>query len=179
MKRNQDATNSPVISKAKKQKSSQFNQSSCKVQPGNAGFFVTFVLNKENDSKKEAYAILNKYADLHYGPENADQNADESELSIEDAFKKEVVEIQRKKVRRFTCVDIGIPCCLFVRCIAQVDPVNLVYKIMEGENSCRYLQRIIPVTNSCTAEIGNIAKMAKTLIEPAFGGKKGLKVSWV
>jgi hypothetical protein len=125
-----------------------------RVTNGTKGFLFSFLLNREKEGKREAYSVLNKYADILYGPEHQ-PNDDESdqEMSIEDALKAEIKTIKStKKSRRFT-VQQAFGCTLFVACDPLVvNPTQLAEFIVENQRgdrldkiSLHYILRIEPV----------------------------------
>lgn len=94
---------------------------------GMKGFLCTS--NREKESVREAYNILNEFADILYGSDKSkndkDDKNDESEkkdekgnLEIEDELSKEVAEMKKKTTpgeRRFQSVATGVKGCLFIR----------------------------------------------------------------
>jgi hypothetical protein len=101
---------------------------------GSKGFLFSHTLNRDKESKREAYNLLKNYADIMYGPEESDKDnadimygpeeSDKDKKDIEDALKAEIKEIKSsKKARRFTALqDFG--CTLFVGCDAVSETHN-------------------------------------------------------
>jgi hypothetical protein len=125
---------------------------------GSKGFLFSHTLNRDKESKREAYNLLKNYADIMYGPEpEATNKADdvEEEMDIEDALKAEINTIKSKKARRFTALQ-EFGCTLFVGCDASIDPTALTEFIVENQRgetkhkvSLYHILRIEPVQDTC------------------------------
>nr|XP_022908817.1 THUMP domain-containing protein 1 [Onthophagus taurus] len=147
------------------------SKSGSNLEPGMKGFLCTFN-NREKECIREAYNVLNKYADELYGPETleCDLNPEQSESNIEDDLEKELKELKAKNVKkkRFQVVKSGAKNVLFVRTTIE-DPVTLATLIMnELKNSkspqTRFLYRLIPIQVTCKAYIDDIKNVLKESI---------------
>lgn len=139
--------------------------------PGMKGFLCTS--NRERDSVREAYNILNEFGDILYGSEALKKkNDNQDDLEIEDELSLEVAELKKPTTpteRRFQSVATGVKGCIFIRSTVE-DPVKVVNAIMENiemkhERKTRFLQRMIPIQVTCKPTPEEILKTAETLIE--------------
>ncbi|KAJ3410966.1 Mss4p nuclear export [Chytridiales sp. JEL 0842] len=137
--------------------------------------------------------VFKEYADEIYGeapkkdPESAsnkdaqeiDSSDDEVDVSVEDAFAKELTQLKDKKKRnRFTWMDVGIDCCLFVQVEDPIVPTEFVSAIMKDLDATktkktssleyRYTQRIVPVVDICPAKMDAVMEMAQKIIPSYF-----------
>ena len=91
--------------------------------PGHQGFLLTSN-NREKDSIREAYNLLNEYADTLYGRVSKDKadgtvkKEEEEEgdngTEIEDELKKEMEDLKKEAVsteKRFQSVQTGVKSC--------------------------------------------------------------------
>ncbi|KAJ3065452.1 hypothetical protein HDU98_011195, partial [Podochytrium sp. JEL0797] len=162
------------------------------VQPKMQGILGFCPRNKEKQATTELMALLEEYGDKLYGdhqfdepavaaapgaaPEESDEDEDPT-VSIEDAFAKEVAGLKKpRSAKRFMWLNVGIECCLFVKCHASVDPTALVKFMLADLNDTkiqktRYLQRILPAAETCLAFMDHITPMAKRLLPTYFSGE--------
>ncbi|KAJ3340226.1 hypothetical protein HDU83_007184 [Entophlyctis luteolus] len=102
-----------------------------------------------------------------------DDDDDDEGLDVEAAFAKEVATLNKpRSAKRFAWLSVGIDCCLFV------NPTALVTAIMSdlsasGKQKSRYLQRIIPATETCPAYPRDILAMASRVLAPHFFATDG------
>jgi len=99
------------IRSAKQQKSSQKELS-----PGMKGFMCTS--NREKDSVREAYNILNEFGDIIYGSESSKVKKVDKNLEIEDELAAEIAELKKQtqpSERRFQSVTTGVKGCVFIK----------------------------------------------------------------
>uniref|UniRef100_T1JK63 THUMP domain-containing protein n=1 Tax=Strigamia maritima TaxID=126957 RepID=T1JK63_STRMM len=140
--------------------------------PGVRGFIVTCNNNKERNCIREAYDLLNEFADKLYGPESAeDACATSDNISIEEELKKEV-EALKDKERRFQVVESGVRNCLFIRTKLE-DPCAVMYAILNEIEKTRtqrtkFLLRMLPVMDTCKPFIEDIKKCMDTLVTNFF-----------
>ena len=92
------------------------------LKEGMAGFLLT-CNNREKEAVREAYNILNEYADVLYGPESKAEDQKEDVLDCDDidsALDKEKESLQtettaEKGERRFQQVESGANNCIFIK----------------------------------------------------------------
>ncbi|XP_048763245.1 THUMP domain-containing protein 1-like [Ostrea edulis] len=153
-----------------------------KLEAGMRGFIIT-CNNNEKGAVREAYNILNEYADKLYGPEkdmpdsknDEDLSGDEEEEEdIEKAMMKEVKEIKEAKLaqRRFQNTNTRAKNCIFIRTTLP-DPSQLAHSILSDLSETkvqksRYAIRLLPISGSCRAEEGEVKKLGKELFTPIF-----------
>ncbi|XP_061182416.1 THUMP domain-containing protein 1-like [Saccostrea echinata] len=153
-----------------------------KLEAGMKGFLIT-CNNNEKAAVREAYNILNEYADKLYGPEkeitdmrNEEDSSEEDveEEDIEKAMMKEVNEIKEKKLtqRRFQNTNTKAKNCIFIRTTLS-DPSQLAHSILSDLSETkvqksRYAIRLLPISGSCRAEEADVKKLGKELFTPIF-----------
>nr|CAG4642884.1 EOG090X0GPG [Evadne anonyx] len=164
------------IRSAKQQKNSQKELS-----PGMKGFMCTS--NREKDSVREAYNILNEFGDIVYGCEAPKMKKVEEELEIEDELAAEIAELKkqaRSTERRFQSVATGVKGCVFIKTTVD-DPVKVVNAIMEHietkhEKKTRFLLRLIPIQATCKPTTEEILQTAGALVEEHMAGYKSFSI---
>lgn len=108
------------IRSAKQQKNSLKELS-----PGMKGFMCTS--NREKDSVREAYNILNEFGDIIYGSE-APKMKKVEDLEIEDELAAEIAELKKQaqpSERRFQSVATGVKGCVFIK--TTVSPLSIIF----------------------------------------------------
>lgn len=136
------------------------------------GFFCT-CNTREKDCIKEAYNILNKYADKLYYTKPVE--SEKKEESIEDELKNELAELRSattKDVKRFQVVDSGAKNIVFITTKLD-DPVALAESIVADIDETkltqtRFLIRLVPIEIICKAYINDIENAVSTLAEKYF-----------
>jgi len=146
------------------------------------GFMCTS--NREKDSVREAYNILNEFGDILYGSEAPRTKKVEEELEIEDELAAEIAELKQQRwkpsERRFLSVTTGVKGCVFIRTTVE-DPVKVVNAIMENIETervkkTRFLQRMIPIQATCKPTPEEILKTAEALVEKHMEGYKSFSI---
>ncbi|ORY44759.1 hypothetical protein BCR33DRAFT_716720 [Rhizoclosmatium globosum] len=149
--------------------------------------------NKEQQATRELMGLLEDYGNKLYGEfkpdeeetkldnddDDDDDDGKEEGLSIEDAFAKEVAEFKKpvkKNAHRFRWMQVGIECCLFVRCHKSVCPTTLVQFILNDLNESKiqktkYMQRILPAAESCLASWTRLSPWQTESFQSTFRGK--------
>ncbi|XP_041473949.1 THUMP domain-containing protein 1-like [Lytechinus variegatus] len=154
------------------------------LQSGMKGILITCSGN-ESKCVKEAYNLLNEYADQLYGPEtcpddkqetiDGENESDEEEEDISDLLDKEVnaLKVQHQsKVKRFRSARTGTKNVIFIQ-TTGVDPHTLVMHILTDldktkTKKTRNIQRMLPVSHTCKAFEDKIEKTAQEMIFPVF-----------
>ncbi|XP_017107819.2 THUMP domain-containing protein 1 homolog [Drosophila bipectinata] len=176
-----------------KQNKKKYFQSSKKqfLQAGQRGFFATCNIN-EKACVRECYNLLNHYADLLYGPEkpeaNAEKKPDEPGAGGEDGGQTKKpssdddddLEAAAAKCResmaprkvRFQNVDTGTNKCVFIRTLLE-DPVTLGKHIVQdiaatGKSMSRFVLRLVPIEAVCRANMTDIIEAAGALFDKHF-----------
>ncbi|CAG8715397.1 13503_t:CDS:2, partial [Dentiscutata heterogama] len=120
------------------------------------------------------------YADLIYKPADGTDVVDEDEANktidddIESAIAKELSQMKRPHTsRRFASIQTGTDCVVFIKTNPPVDPVQLVHYILTDLNNTkqkktRFCKRLIPITQTCYANINDIKKLAEVVLHPHF-----------
>lgn len=151
---------------------------------GQRGFIVT-CNEHEKDAVKEAYNILNEYADKLYGPEEcqakeaADSSDEESDdEDIEKAIANEVQSLKNiaESERRFQNCHTGARNCLFIK-TTITDPTHLAHAIftdllMTKVQKSRHALRLLPVVGTCKGNLKSITALAEEVLGPFFTDTK-------
>lgn len=177
---------------AKKQKFSYFKQKNYFksnkrqfLEVGQCGFLATCNF-REKDCIREAYNVLNQYADELYGPKDKDaitstlNNESEAEDlgDIADDLQREIDATKATKQnkntvkQRFQVVDTGATNCIFIR-TTLADPVELGTRIVSDiaethEQKSRFLLRLVPVEVVCRANLADINTAGGVLFDKYF-----------
>ncbi|XP_075225029.1 THUMP domain-containing protein 1 homolog [Lycorma delicatula] len=147
------------------------------LETGMRGFLCTCNA-KEKECIREAYNILNDYADKLYGEEQFDDDKDEAvdETEIEDELKKEVESLKTTnkniKERRFQVIDSGANNCIFIKTTLP-EPIELVNSVTNDvykthKQISRYVMRLLPIEITCKAYLDDIKKECEKLFEKHF-----------
>ena len=140
------------------------------------GFLLT-CNNREKETVREGYNLLNEYADKIFGPEIKQTDVvDEDEDDIDAALDKEKASLQAandkpKTERRFQQVESGANNCVFIK--TSIDaPGKLVEAIVNDLNEtkvqkCRFILRMLPILGTCKAYEKNIEELAQSVV-PSF-----------
>uniref|UniRef100_A0A034VDF2 THUMP domain-containing protein 1-like protein n=1 Tax=Bactrocera dorsalis TaxID=27457 RepID=A0A034VDF2_BACDO len=177
---------------AKKQKFSHFKQKNYFksnkrqfLEVGQRGFLATCNF-REKDCVREAYNVLNHYADELYGPKDKDvitsttdkESEPEDVGDIVDDLQKEIDATKSTKEnkntvkQRFQVVDTGATNCVFIRTTLP-DPVELGTRIISDvaetrEQKSRFLLRLVPVEVVCRANLTDINSAGGVLFDKYF-----------
>lgn len=160
------------------------------LEPGFRGFFCTCNF-REKDCVKEAYNLLNEYADklqLVNKPEQPPDDIDiseelksdstsEDDTDIGDILKKEVQDMKknsRKSLndKRFQAVETGTSNCIFIKTNLS-DPEELASSIFKDllstkSQKTRHLLRLVPIMSTCKANLPDIMECAGRLFDRFF-----------
>ncbi|XP_076247491.1 THUMP domain-containing protein 1 [Calliopsis andreniformis] len=164
------------------------------LEPGITGFLCTCNFH-EKDCVRDAYKLLNEFADEIYGSdaikdsdnENAkvkkedDSAAEAEEDNKEDdisiALNKEINELKAEyakpvNARRFQAVDTGVKNVVFIRSTLP-NPLELVTKIITEldrtkQQRTRFLLRLLPIEIVCKAYMSDIKQKANAMLEKYF-----------
>ncbi|KAN0065707.1 hypothetical protein ACQY0O_000837 [Thecaphora frezii] len=86
--------------------------------------------------------------------------------------------------QRFKTIETDTECLIFISCARPIDPYKMVYAVLEevertGEPRSRFVQRLSPVTDTCSAHPDQVAALAERVI-PIFFPAQGpaVTVSW-
>ncbi|CAK9798021.1 THUMP domain-containing protein 1 [Anthophora quadrimaculata] len=165
------------------------------LEPGMTGFLCTCNFHQK-DCVRDAYKLLNEFADEIYGPDTtkdcdndstkvsvAEQEdfIDETEQNEEDdistALNKEISDLKAEyakpvSARRFQMVDTGVKNVIFIRS-TLTNPLELVTKIITElhktkEQHSRFLLRLLPIEIVCKANMNDIKLKANVVLEKYF-----------
>ncbi|XP_037094192.1 THUMP domain-containing protein 1-like [Pollicipes pollicipes] len=157
---------------AKQAKRAKFEKR--KLHPGLRGFLCT-TNNKERECVREAYNLLNEYANEMFGAEQELQESADAGGEVEADLEAELAALKSKstpKERRFQQVESGAKNCIFISTqLEQTAP--LVERIARdirrtGVQRTRYLLRLLPVQVTCKATEEDIRATAEQMIKEAF-----------
>ncbi|XP_076672702.1 THUMP domain-containing protein 1 homolog [Andrena cerasifolii] len=172
-------------------KRKQFN-----LEPGMMGFLCTCNF-REKDCVRDAYKLLNEFADGIYGsdttkdPDNDNTKAstlkkddsvseteqDDEEEDISTALNKEIHELRAEyskpiAARRFQVVDTGVKNVIFIKS-TLTNPLELVTKIVTEldktkQQRTRFILRLLPIEVVCKAHMNEIKLAANSMLEKYF-----------
>ncbi|KAF8318445.1 hypothetical protein DL93DRAFT_389337 [Clavulina sp. PMI_390] len=158
------------------------------------GVWVTCVKGKERQTIGELYDLFESLAADLYPNEkdeiepsarastskaNNDEEDEEEEEDLEKALARELKELKKpRQGTRFANAKTDVVCAVFISCRPPIDPIRLVsqhFRNIErtGVTQTRHALRFTPVTDSCTATLPDIIKLAERLLPPAFQNDEG------
>nr|CAD7266044.1 unnamed protein product [Timema shepardi] len=128
------------------------------LKPGLKGFICS-CNNREKECIREAYNILNEYADKFF-PEQKELGSLKAQVTT------------RPNQRKFQILESGAANFLFIQTTVP-DPLLLVTKIMEDvyqtkKQKARFMQRLLPVEATCKAHIEDVRAAFEPLLEKYF-----------
>ncbi|KAJ8924655.1 hypothetical protein NQ315_000806 [Exocentrus adspersus] len=136
----------------------------CSCNTGNA---------REKDCVREAYNLLNKYADILYPPPPTADAEDTKAGDIVDDLEKELAELRKTKdARRFQVVDSGAKNVIFIKTTLD-NPVQLAEKIVSDIaetkiKQSRTLLRLVPIEITCKAYVKDIENAFRQIASKHF-----------
>ncbi|CCD26884.1 putative tRNA acetyltransferase NDAI_0I03160 [Naumovozyma dairenensis CBS 421] len=119
------------------------------------------------------------------GDNNDDKKKGEQELSIEDQIKQELSELKdhdkkttltgEKKKDPLQFIDLDCECVIFCKTRKPIVPEEFLHKIIESladptnmEKRTRYVQKLTPITYSCSGSMDQLIKLAQRVLAPHF-----------
>lgn len=155
-------------------KQAQRNSKQHALEPDLKGFLCS-CNNREKECIREAYNLLNRYANVLFEKTQSAEIQDASNQGdIEDSLAEEIVNLktQHQNVRRFQVVESGAKNFLFIRTTLD-DPVTLAEKIMcdiydSKQMQTRFLLRLIPVETTCKAYVKDIQNAIEPILVKYF-----------
>ena len=175
-------------------KSKMYKKSNKKfLEVGQRGFLITCNF-REKESVREAYNILNQYADELYGPnvektetiaENAeavptdadstvvkpDSDSEDEDIStLLDKDIKATAKTNKLKAHRFQQVDTGTQNLIFIKTTIK-DPIELTTHMLRdiaNTKITRFILRFIPIESVCKANILDITNAAGALFDKHY-----------
>lgn len=154
------------------------------------GVWVSCVKGKEKQTVGELYDLFDSVAVELWPPteiasEDPDNPPGEAlEGDVEAQIASEVSAIKRPRTEpRFVNCQTNTPCVLFISCKPPVNPVELVMKHMKnvedtGIARTRYTHRMIPVSDSCVANLPEIQALCHSIFKPFFSRHPGRKFTY-
>ena len=148
------------------------------LKEGMTGFLLT-CNNREKEAVREAYNLLNQYADSLFGPERKTEEK-EDVLDCDDidsALDKEKESLQSeasedRAERRFQQVESGANNCIFIKTsLDKPDQLvdNIVTDIIQSKTQkSRFILRLLPILGTCKAYEKNMEEMAENVLSSSL-----------
>nr|XP_033340312.1 THUMP domain-containing protein 1 homolog [Megalopta genalis] len=158
------------------------------LEPGLVGFLCTCNF-REKDCIRDAYELLNEFADEIYGSDipkasnndntkttvaKDDSVSDTEQDDDEDisAFLNKEINRLKSVHKRFQVVDTGVKNVIFIRS-TLANPLEIVTKIVTEldetkQQRTRYILRLLPIEIVCKAYMNDIKQKADTVLEKYF-----------
>ncbi|KAK5781327.1 hypothetical protein RI543_001168 [Arxiozyma heterogenica] len=121
--------------------------------------------------------------------EDSNKEQKVEDLSIEEQLKKELANMKKpqqsktkdeKKKDILQLIDLNCECMIFFKTRRPIVPEKFVKRIMEDLSDpndklkrTRYIQRLTPITNSCSASMEQMIKLANQILAPHFHEPNG------
>ncbi|KAF8338395.1 hypothetical protein F5887DRAFT_890142, partial [Amanita rubescens] len=138
------------------------------------GVWASCIRGKEKGAVGELYDVFESLASDMW-PEDPDELEEEEEkLSLEEQIAREVSAMKRpKRESRFVNCQTNTQCVVFISCKPPVDPVELVVQHIKnvketGVSRTRFVQRLVPVSDTCAANFADIQSLCRRVFEPFF-----------
>lgn len=119
--------------------------------------------------RREVFSLLDDFTDKKV-------EKDSESHDVDDEIAKEIAELKAEK-KRFQIVDTTLNNMMFIAVFDDtIEVCQLVHNILSNlrekkERKTRFLQRIIPVSNTCYASVEDIKKTALEMIKDTFYNK--------
>ncbi|KAK5664997.1 hypothetical protein QVD99_008532 [Batrachochytrium dendrobatidis] len=174
-------------------KGTRTSDKSFTVEPGMAGVLFSCHRGKEKQSTSEIRKLFTQYAEDVYpdhgkkvmtAEDGNDENSQDPEQSIEDAFQKEITELKdHEKTYLFHWEKTSVECLVFMRTAAPVQPEQFVTHILDdlltkNLKRTRFTSRIVPLTDTCFANVPDMTALAKKITAPFFSTDASQSVSY-
>ncbi|XP_033117807.1 THUMP domain-containing protein 1-like [Anneissia japonica] len=149
----------------------KFRKSGNELDADMKGFLITCNRN-EFECRKDAYQLLNEYADKLYGPIQDDKKDESGEEDFDLALKKEVADLKEKRKWRFNAMKTGTNSVLFIS--AEIEnPCELAHHILTDLQQTKKLKsrtilRLLPITGTCKTYEDKMEKLAEEVVAPHF-----------
>ncbi|RIA92091.1 hypothetical protein C1645_765917 [Glomus cerebriforme] len=172
-----DRDNSSSDRSYKKHKAKSWHrrrQNAVALEPNISGIFVSCNQTKESLCVRECYDLFNEYADKIYTSADENPEIEESDDDVESSIAKEIAQMkQPRKSRRFSSIQTGTDCVVFIKTNPPVNPVELVHSILidlynTEKKKTRFSMRMIPIMKTCHSNMNEIKKMAEEILKPRF-----------
>lgn len=172
----------------------KFKLSSGFLDPSTSGIYATCARKHEKQAVQELGLLFEEKVEEIYGDELKNEDSESGEeiddgtkegLSIEDDIKRELLELNEKKrgvdkngekkkeVLQF--IDLNCECVIFCKTRKPVVPEEFVKKVIEDladpshmEKRTRYIQKLTPITSSCSSSMEQLIKLAERVLAPHF-----------
>ncbi|KAL9592529.1 MAG: hypothetical protein Q9179_006625 [Wetmoreana sp. 5 TL-2023] len=151
------------------------------IEPGDAGIWVTCDMHKEGLCTVELKGFFAECAKSFYGEATssddhmANANVQGASDDIEAEIRREVSGMQdSKQDSLFVPVKLDIPCVLFFKTRAPVEPVSFVHNVCEAATNedtrrkTRFVKRLTPMTRMGKATKKSLEEVAKFAIRPTI-----------
>ncbi|KAL8697418.1 MAG: hypothetical protein Q9201_007130 [Fulgogasparrea decipioides] len=151
------------------------------IEPGDAGIWVTCDMHKEGLCTVELKGFFAECAKSFYGEATssddhmANANVQGASDDIEAEIRREVSGMQdSKQDSLFVPVKLDIPCVLFFKTRAPVEPVSFVHNVCEAATNedtrrkTRFVKRLTPMTRMGKATKKSLEEVAKVVLAPMF-----------
>ena len=149
------------------------------IEPGDAGIWATCVLNKEGQCQAQLLDLFEEYAKKLYDlrpPDNGTVDPEDAEADIEAEISKEVQGLKSVPAKRetlFQPVKMDIPCVLFFKTRAPIEPVHFVHSICKDASmgaaiKCQFIKKLTPMSMMGKASPEGLEKVASTVLQPTF-----------
>ncbi|KAH6577500.1 hypothetical protein BASA60_003981 [Batrachochytrium salamandrivorans] len=153
------------------------------VEPGMSGILFSCHRGKEKQSTSEIRKLFTQYAEVLYPehgknavPAVGNDDADDEPVvkSIEDEFSKEIMDLKdHQKTYMFHWEKTSVECLVFMRTTGPVKPVQFVTHVLNDMlvnnlKRTRFTSRIVPLTDTCFANITDMTELAKRITAPYF-----------
>lgn len=173
----------------------QFKLSSGFLDPSTAGIYATCARKHEKQAAQELGLFFEEKLEQIYAAElkeadeqevgESDDGSDEKTLSIEDEIKRELLELKDKRTpgdpkdstKRETLkfIDLNCECVIFCKTRKPIVPEEFVKQIIKDisdpgnlEKRTRYIQKLTPITSSCSSSMEQLSKLAQRVLAPHF-----------
>ena len=140
---------------------------------GSKGFLFTCDPHRQREAVREAYNVLNEYADEYFPqpvPEVSPTNDKGEEKSIAELLSEEIAVLKSRKYRRFYKTDSGATGLILIMCAdEELNPVELCVKICQDMQTkkvqkSRFLVRLMPYQVCCNVTDGDLMNHLKPLL---------------
>lgn len=184
------------------QNKKKFKVASGFLDPGTSGIYASCSRRKERQAAQELGIFLEEKMEEYYKDEIEQLNKkddegsavpgkeeEEEELSIEEQLNKELADMKKsdksktkderkKDILKF--IDVNCECVIFCKTRRPIVPEDFIEKIMKDLSDpedkmkrTRYIQKLTPITNSCSASMDQLIKLADEVLSPHFHTEDG------
>lgn len=166
----------------------KYKLSSGFLDPGTSGIYATCTRKHEKQAASELKLLFEeKFEELYDLNHDAIEQDKTEAMTVEEKLCHELAELQEKdshsgKDKNMQFIDINCECVIFCKTRRPIEPEKFVKSIMDDlvdeknmTKRTRYINKLTPISYSCSASIPELVKLCSKVLDPHFGDTSNTK----